>query len=279
MLGRELVASLSSRHEVTALPRSRADITDGDAVARAIVGSSPEVVIHAAAFTAVDECERQPEVALAVNAEGTRNVTRACRAAGARLLYLSTDYVFDGEKSGPYVETDQPRPLNVYGQSKLHGEQYVADLVDRFWIVRVSWLFGPHGRSFVTSILDKAKQEGCLRVVNDQTGAPTYTADLAQKLEEIILRGEPGFYHVTNQGYCSWFDFACEILRQAELDRVLVLPISTSAAGRPARRPKNSCLRNLRLDTLGLGLMPPWQDALRRHLQRTLTSRGNVLME
>lgn len=268
MLGRDLVSYLAAHHQVLPMGRSQMDITDSGQATKTIEQTKPEMVIHAAAFTAVDECERQPAVAFKVNAEGTRNIALACREASVPLLYISTDYVFDGQKAGPYVEDDLPNPINVYGRSKLQGEQYVRELVPRFWIVRTSWLFGPLGKNFVRTILEKASRDGPLRVVDDQIGAPTYTMDLAEKLGEIIQGGDTGMYHVTNQGYCSWYEFALEIIRQAGLSQVKVSPIPTSSSGRPAPRAKNSRLANNRLEIEGIALLPPSQDALRRYLLR-----------
>jgi dTDP-4-dehydrorhamnose reductase len=268
MLGRDLVSSLESRHCILPLTREEADITDSSAVDRALDKGEPDIVIHCAAFTAVDDCEVQPELASKVNAEGTQNVARACRRLGIPVLYLSTDYVFDGEKPEPYVETDRPNPLNVYGKTKLAGEEGVKELATRFWIVRVSWLFGPWGRNFVRTILDQAQRGQPLRVVADQVGAPTYTMHLAEKIEDIFTAAEGGIYHVTNQGYCSWFEFAREILLQAGLDDITVSPIPSSALDRRARRPRNSRLANARLEASGLGLLPPWKDAVRSYLAR-----------
>ena len=266
MLGQDLAAHLAARHEVLPLGRSDADITDSRAVAQAIASRRPDVVIHAAAFTAVDDCEQKPELASQVNGEGTRNVALACGQIGARMLYVSTDYVFDGQKDSPYVETDRPNPINAYGKSKLQGENYVRVLQDS-WIVRVSWLFGPLGKNFVRTILGRAREGQNLRVVDDQVGAPTYTVDASEKIGLILERGAPGIYHVTNQGYCSWFEFAAEILAQAGLEGSPLSPISSLALGKPAARPKNSRLANTRLAS-GMGLLPPWQDALRRYLLR-----------
>lgn len=274
MLGRDLVSVLNQRHQAIPLARAQADITNADKVVQAFEEHKPDAVIHAAAFTAVDECEIRPEVAFQINAGGTRNVSFTCSRLRIPLLYVSTDYVFDGEKESPYLEEDATRPLNVYGQSKLEGEQSVRELVERWWIVRTSWLFGPWGKNFVGAILDKAAHEGSLRVVDDQVGAPTYTLDLAGKLMEIVERGTPGAYHVTNAGCCSWFEFACEILRQAGLNQAQVSPIPTSAAGRRAVRPKNSRLANRRLKAEGLGLLPAWQDALSRYLARQAGLKG-----
>ena len=269
MLGRDLTARLVSRHEVIPADLPEVDITDLRAFQEGVIRQKPQAVVHAAAFTAVDECELQPAEAFRVNAEGTRNVASACRQARIPMLYVSTDYVFDGEKTEPYVESDSPNPINIYGRSKLEGERYVSDLVGRFWIVRTSWLFGPLGKNFVKTILDMAWRGESLRVVNDQVGSPTYTVDLATALEQIFEKGGSGIYHVTNQGHCSWYEFAEEILRQAGLEGISLTPIPTSASGRPAPRPRNSCLANTRLQEDGLALLPPWQDALRRYLLRT----------
>lgn len=276
MLGRDLELALGGRHRVIPVNRAQADITDAAGILRALDSAKPDIVIHAAAFTAVDECERQPETAFRVNGEGTGNVAAACKALQVPLMYVSTDYVFDGLKPSPYIESDEPNPINVYGKSKLEGERRVMESLERFWIVRVSWLFGPMGKNFVRTILGLARGGGPLRVVDDQTGAPTYTADLADKMQQIIERGKSGaagslasgIYHVTNRGACSWFEFAREAVRQAGLGETPVLPINTGESARPARRPKNSRLANTRLESEGLGLLPPWQDALARYLLR-----------
>ncbi len=268
MLGQDLAPLLLSRHELLPVDLPEVDITDQGAMARCVETGKPDVVIHAAAFTAVDECERQPQRAYLVNSTGTRNVALACQSAGVPLLYISTDYVFDGEKDSPYLESDAPNPLSVYGKSKLEGELHLREIVSRFWIVRTSWLFGPQGKNFVQTILDRIRAGESLRVVDDQVGAPTYTEDLAAKLLEVVEKGEPGVYHVTNQGYCSWFEFSLEIARQAGVRAVSISPIPTSASERPARRPRNSRLANTRLASSGLGLLPPWTDALGRYLAR-----------
>ncbi|HEV2418251.1 MAG TPA: dTDP-4-dehydrorhamnose reductase [Terriglobia bacterium] len=269
MLGRDLAPVLGARHHVIPVSRAEADVTEPARILDVLAASEPDAVIHAAAFTAVDDCERQPETAFRVNGEGTKNVASACKALEVPLMYVSTDYVFDGTKPTPYLEDDAPNPLNIYGKSKLEGERRITDLLDRFWIVRISWLFGPMGKNFVRTILGLARGGTPLRVVNDQIGAPTYTTDLSVKIEQILRDGPPGVYHVTNQGYCSWFEFAREALRQAGLERAAISPISTEEAGRPAQRPKNSRLANMRLANENLGLLPEWQDALARYLLRT----------
>ena len=268
MLGRDLTAHLEARHQVVGADLPEVDITDLHPVQRAFASAKLDAVIHTAAFTAVDDCEHRPDLAFQVNAQGTRNVAVACLEASLPMLYLSTDYVFDGQKPAPYAEDDPPNPLNVYGRSKLQGERHVQELLPAAWIVRTSWLFGPLGKNFVRTILQRAQQGESLRVVDDQVGAPTYTMDLAEKLEQIVMRGKPGVYHVTNRGYCSWFEFAQEILRQARLSHVPLFGIPTSASNRPALRPRNSRLAHTRLEIEGLGLLPPWQDALARYLLR-----------
>ena len=274
MLGRDLRARLGARHQVVPADLPEVDITDLELVQRTFESAKLDVVIHTAAFTAVDDCEHRPDLAFQVNAEGTRNVAAACRMASLRMLYVSTDYVFDGQKPTPYAEDDVPNPLNVYGRSKLQGERHVTELLQAAWIVRTSWLFGPLGKNFVRTILQQAQRGEPLRVVDDQVGAPTYTMDLAEKLEQIVMRGNPGIYHVTNRGYCSWFEFAQEILRQAGLSHVPLFAIPTPASDRPARRPRNSRLAHKRLESEGLGLLPPWQDALARYLLRQGQAQG-----
>ena len=268
MLGQDLTAFVHPRHEIIPVDLPEIDITRPGTLGPCITESRPDVVIHAAAFTAVDECERQPDVAFRVNGEGTRNVARACREAGLPMLYISTDYVFDGEKPAPYVESDAPHPLSVYGRSKLEGEKHVGELLEAYWIVRTSWLFGPCGKNFVRTILERARAAMPLRVVHDQIGAPTYTMHLAAALEEIITRGEYGIYHATNQGSCSWFEFARTIVREAGMDESCVTPIPTSASDRPAPRPRNSRLAATHLEQQGLPLPPPWQEGLRCYLLR-----------
>lgn len=274
MLGQDLAPHLAPHHEVLPVDLPEVDITDPDAIGRSVEAGKPDVVIHAAAFTAVDDCERQPQRAFLVNSAGTQNVVLACRRVDVPMLYISTDYVFDGEKDGPYLENDEPNPLNIYGKSKLEGECHVRELLSRFWIVRTSWLFGPLGKNFVQTILERVRAGESLRVVDDQIGAPTYTVDLAAKLLQVVERGEPGVYHVTNQGCCSWFEFSKEIARQAGLGQSKISPIPTSGWDRPARRPRNSRLANARLESEGLGLLPPWSDALARYLAREAQARA-----
>lgn len=266
MLGRALAAVLEPRHAVSGAGCREADITDAAAIAQVIEAARPEAVVHAAAFTSVDDCESLPELAFRVNTEGTRNVALACRQQGVPMMCISTDYVFDGKKSEPYIEEDEPRPLNVYGRSKLQGEEEVRKLLERWWIVRVCGLFGPHRKNFVSLVAEQGHEGRPLRIVKDQWLSPTYTFDAALAIEQILGRGPSGIYHLTNQGFVSRPDFAREILRTAGCPNVPVTPITSAQAGRAAPRPRNSRLENARMKREGLALLPPWPDAVRRYL-------------
>lgn len=268
MLGWDLVPQLKATHEVTAVDRDEGDITRLHDVEALFASSRPEVVVHCAAATQVDDCERDPDWAMRINGTGTRNIATCCVRHGVPVLYFSTDYVFDGEKPSPYLENDPPNPINAYGRSKLAGEESLRELMENYWIVRISWLFGPLGKNFIQAIQAKARQGESLRVVDDQVGAPTYTQDLATMTEKLVSNHHYGIYHITNQGYCSWFEFAREILHQEGLTCVQIQPISSAESSRPARRPRNSRLENRRLQSLGIPLLPRWQDALGRYLAR-----------
>lgn len=259
-LGSELRRVLQ-HHDVVAATRPVFDITD-PSVEDKIVASKPQLVIHSAAFTKVDDAEANPDLAMRVNADGTKWVARGTARAKARLIYVSTDYVFDGTQSEPYTETDPVNPLNVYGRSKLRGEQEALAECPRSLIVRTSWVYGVHGNNFVKTILKLSRQMPELRVVDDQRGSPTYAYDLAVAIEALIDKGVSGIIHAGGEGYCSWYDFAGEIIRSAGHSCRLV-PISTGESGRPAPRPPFSALSTSRLHLHGLTL-PPWRDGLER---------------
>jgi dTDP-4-dehydrorhamnose reductase len=268
MLARALAEVLAPRHEISAAGHAAADITDAGAIARAIEAAQPDAVINAAAFTDVDACESQPELAFRVNAEGPRNIALACKRFGIPMMHISTDYVFDGEKLEPYTEDDEPRPLSVYGRSKLEGEREVQKNLERSWIVRVCGVFGPYRKNFV-SLVDESGHKGQpLRIVKEQRLAPTYTFDAALGIERILQRGSHGIYHLTNQGFTTRIDYTREILRQAGFTNVAVIPISSDETKRPAPRPRNSQLENASLKREGLALLPPWQDAVKRYLTK-----------
>lgn len=238
-------------------------VDDRGAVLAAVEGLRPDVVVHAAAWTAVDACEADPDRAFAVNALGTRHVVEACERYRAHLVYVSTDYVFDGTLARPYVEWDQPAPRSVYGRSKLGGEQ---ECPPGAAVVRTSWVCGAHGANMVTTALRLAEGSGPLHFVDDQRGAPTFTADLAAALVTIAVDRRPGTYHVTNQGATTWFGFVQAVLAAAGHDPERVRPIATEALDppRPAPRPANSVLDNAALRLAGLPLLPDWHDGLAR---------------
>ena len=265
-LGYDLVEVLGSAYRVVPASRVDFDITDVKATMEFIKEVEPDIVIHAAAFTDVDACESLPDKAFRVNALGARNVAIAAREVGAKLFYISTDYVFDGTKKGPYIEIDSPNPINVYGKSKLLGEQLVKEQLNRFFIIRIAWLYGPKGKNFVKTMLNLAQEKEELQVVNDQRGTPTYTKDLARQIMELIPTELYGTYHCTNQGSCTWYEFALEIFRQAGLG-VKVKPVTSEEFPRPAKRPKNSVLENYMLKLEGLDIMPPWEESLEKFMK------------
>lgn len=310
-LGYEVVRELNKRHiECIGVDRSDFDITDADATEQFIKSVMPDAVIHCSAYTAVDTAEENEELCLAVNVDGTANIARVCKAIGAKMLYISTDYVFGGDSSSVIrhpssVEfrevDDETHPCNVYGQSKLDGELAVKSILDKYFIVRTSWVFGHHGKNFVETMLRLGKEKESLNVVNDQIGSPTFTEDLAVLLADMIVTDKYGTYHATNDGFCSWAKFAAEIMkladlpckinpilsseylastaeglnevqRTSELERALehkerVRWAGTSGAGgRVAKRPLNSRLSKKSLDENGFKRLPEWQDALERYL-------------
>ena len=226
----------------------------------------PDAVIHCAAYTAVDRAEDEPEICAAVNGMGTRVLAECCRELGAKLLYISTDYVFPGSGCEPYEVQDQTGPLNVYGRTKLEGEQAVRECLETYFIVRISWVFGLHGRNFVRTMLDLGAKDPAPRITGDQFGSPTYTRDLAPLLCDMVLTERYGVYHATNEGVCTWAEFAQEIFRQAGM-AVSVTP--RKAAERPSRavRPGNSRMSKRSLTDAGFPLLPRWEDALSRYLE------------
>jgi dTDP-4-dehydrorhamnose reductase len=262
-LGRELVRGLTG-HELFPFGRAEADIED-PAVIPAILDTKCEVIIHAAALTDVDACELDPERAHRVNVAGTGHVAAAASRLGARLVYVSTDYVFDGAKPEPYTEEDQPNPINVYGRTKLEGERTAQRFVAAALIVRTAWVYGLGTRNFVTEILRLARANKTLRVVDDQVGSPTWARDLAEVIRDLVRLGASGIVHAAGAGACSRFELARAIVALAGLDTE-VLPTTTAAFPRPARRPVSSPLAQRRLAELGLST-PPWAESLRAYFK------------
>ena len=271
-LGRDLADALAA-HDVIAATEARADVTDAAAVTAIVDEARPQWVVNAAAMTHVDRCEDEAREAFAVNAVGAGNVARACAAVGARLLHVSTDYVFDGTKGAPYVESDAPGPLNVYGASKLAGEHLVRAQCAAHAIVRTSGLYGLYpclgkGTNFVETMLALARDRDRVRVVCDERLSPTFAEDLAAVVRGLIEDPlPPGTFHVANEGGCAWDEFAREIFRLAG-KAVVVEPIRAAEWGAPARRPADSTLENRALRAAGRAALPPWRDALRRYLER-----------
>ena len=266
-LGHELQGVLRG-HSVQPLTRPDFDLLSSRAEQQ-VRDARPEVVIHAAAYTNVDGAEEEPDLALAVNARGTERVAQAAAACGARLIYLSTDYVFDGQHQTPYVESDRPNPLSVYGRSKLQGEERALAHCPRTLVVRTSWLYGAWGKNFVTTIARLAAERPELRVVADQRGCPTYARDLAEALAALIEQDVRGVVHATGAGDCTWHDFARAIVSHVGL-ATPVVPITTAEANRVAPRPPYSVLSNQKLEGLGVRL-PHWTDALARFLEEHRT--------
>jgi dTDP-4-dehydrorhamnose reductase len=272
MLGRDLMGVLFSsfpRDEVIGWDLEEIDIQKEDDTVFKIGSLQPEIVIHIAAYTDVDRCEVEAEKAFAVNAEGTRHVALAASRCRAKVVYLSTDYVFDGGKKEPYLETDSPHPLNVYGHSKLKGERYIQEWVEDFLIIRTQWLYGKYGRNFVTSVLQQAREKGFLSIVNDQTGSPTSTVDLSKIISLFIQSDAQGIFHVANSDLCTWYTFGQTILKLSGMDRVKVTPISSKDLGRRAIRPSYSVLNCQKLKRETGWTLRPWTEALKDYL-RTL---------
>ena len=262
---------------VTTAPYVSLDITDADAVRRVITDVQPDAVIHCAAWTAVDLAEDDDKVVQvrAVNAGGTQHIADVCKELDCKMLYLSTDYVFNGQGTEPWQpDCKDYQPLNVYGQTKLEGELAVSQTLEKYFIVRIAWVFGQNGKNFVKTMLNVGKTHDTVRVVNDQIGTPTYTFDLARLLVDMIESDKYGYYHATNEGgYISWYDFTCEIYRQAGYT-TKVIPVTTEEYGlSKAKRPSNSRLDKSKLVAKGFRPLPDWKDALKRYLEN-LVSRG-----
>lgn len=256
---------------VTAMPYEALDITDAEAVREALCRVKPDVVVHCAAWTAVDlaEDEDKQEKVRAINAGGTRNIANVCKKLDCKMVYISTDYVFDSQGSEPWQpDCKEYKPLNVYGQTKLEGELAVAEILDKYFIVRIAWAFGTNGNNFIKTMLSLGKEYDSLNVVCDQVGTPTYTRDLARLLVDMTKTEKYGYYHATNEGgYISWYDFACEIFRQAGYS-TKVVPVTTAEYGlSKAARPFNSRLDKTKLVSNGFEPLPVWQDALGRYLK------------
>lgn len=264
-------AGVQDGSSVTTMPYVALDITDKEAVEQVICEVNPDVVVHCAAWTAVDLAEDDDKVekVRAINAGGTENIALVCKKLDAKMVYLSTDYVFDGQGTEPWdPDCKAYNPISVYGSTKLEGELAVANHLDKYFIVRIAWVFGVNGKNFIKTMLSLSEKYDTIRVVNDQIGTPTYTLDLARLLVDMIETEKYGYYHATNEGgYISWYDFTCEIFRQAGKD-TKVIPVTTEEYGlSKAARPFNSRLDKSKLVKNGFTPLPTWQDALSRYLK------------
>lgn len=276
-LGYDVVNELEKRgHTAIGVDIEDMDITDADSVNKVITEANPDVVIHCAAWTAVDlaEDEENIEKVRLVNATGTENIAKACKNLDCKMIYISTDYVFDGQGTRPWEPDDERNPINVYGQTKYEGELAVEKWLEKYFIVRIAWVFGINGKNFVRTMLNLGKTHDKLTVVNDQIGSPTYTYDLAKLLVDMAETDKYGRYHATNEGFCSWYEFACEIFRQASEKNPLykkleVSPVSSDMYPAKAKRPSNSRMNKDKLTENGFKKLPVWQDALTRYLNES----------
>ena len=265
-LGYDVVKELERRgHQPIGVDREEMDLMNNEAIHTFIMTLKPEAIIHCAAYTAVDKAEEEVEICYQVNAESTKVIAECAKELDIKLIYISTDYVFDGTKEGEYVETDTPNPINVYGASKLKGEQYVQSLLDKFYIVRISWVFGINGNNFIKTMRRLGNERDELSIIQDQVGSPTYTADLAPLLVDMMETNKYGIYHATNEGTCSWYEFANEIFKQSGIE-VKTNPIITSQYPTAAKRPMNSCMNKSKLKDVGFNVLPTWKDALKSYL-------------
>lgn len=267
-LGYDVVKELEQRgHTAVGVDIEEMDITDETAVDTVITHSMVDAVIHCAAYTAVDAAEDNEGICNKINVEGTTNIAKVCKKLDIKMIYISTDYVFDGQGTRPWEPDDKiTEPLNVYGMSKYLGEQAVQRYLEKYYIVRIAWVFGINGKNFVKTMLRLGKENESVRVVNDQFGSPTYTADLAVLLCDMVETNRYGIYHATNEGICSWFEFTCEIYKQAGLD-IPVIPVSSDEFPAKAKRPSNSRMSKEKLTANGFRKLPSWQDATARYVK------------
>ena len=265
-LGFDVVNELIKRgHEAIGVDIEEMDITDEESVNRVIKAAAPDAVIHCAAYTAVDAAEDNVDICRKVNATGTGYIAKVCKDLDIKMMYISTDYVFNGQGTRPWEPDDVREPLNIYGQTKYEGELLVEETLDKFFTVRIAWVFGVNGKNFIKTMLNLGKTRDKLTVVADQIGSPTYTYDLARLLVDMIETDKYGRYHATNEGLCSWYDFACEIFKQAGMN-VSVEPVGSDQFPVKAKRPMNSRMNKDKLAENGFVPLPSWQDALARYL-------------
>lgn len=271
MVGRALKLELDPRHEVRAMTRAQLDVTNAERVEAVVAEFRPHAIAHLAAWTDVDGCEQDAARAERVNTGGARNVALSARRHHARMLYASTDYVFDGTATAPIQEGARPNPINEYGRSKLGGELAIQEILTDYYIVRTSWVFGEGGRNFVDTVLRLAEDNPVIEMVEDQVGCPTYASDLAAALVRVIESRDFGIYHITNDTECSWYTLAQEVLKVIGSD-VLLLPVGSDRFPRPARRPRYSVLANYRLHHILAYRLRSWREATREYVGTKVTA-------
>ncbi|MCH5252059.1 MAG: dTDP-4-dehydrorhamnose reductase [Lachnospiraceae bacterium] len=266
-LGHDVMEECKKRgYDAVGVDVEEMDITDEGKIREVFSRVCPEAVVHCAAYTAVDKAEDEEEICRLVNGKGTENIAKVCREQDCKLLYLSTDYVFQGEGERPWEPEDEANPLNIYGQTKYEGEQAIRRYVEKYFIVRISWVFGVNGGNFVKTMLRLGRENGAVKVVDDQIGSPTYTRDLSVLLVDMIESEKYGIYHASNEGFCSWYEFAREIFRLAGLS-VEVTPVDTDQFPVKAKRPKNSRMSKEKIVKSGFNQLPSWENALERYLK------------
>ena len=265
MLGHDLIEVLKDMHELLLTTSKTLDITDADSVMDFIVKSNPDIVINSAAYTDVDGCESNPDLAYNVNGEGVKNLALACREVDCPLVHISTDYVFNGQNDRPWVEDDEIGPISIYGKSKLKGEEHIKEILEKYFIVRTAWLYGVNGRNFPRTMLELAQNHSEITVVYDEVGTPTYTPDLAKGISKLIETDYYGTYHLTNSGNCSWCEFARYIFEVADVD-VNVIPVTASEFARPAPRPSYSVLENRNWVENGFEPLRNYKEAIKEYI-------------
>ena len=265
LLGSDIVKISSQKHDLMSLGSADVDITNSEAVYSFIKTHKPEVVINSAALADVDKCEANPDLAYSVNATGPKNIAKACKDFNARLIHISTDYVFDGKKNSPYDESDKINPINVYGKSKVAGEQFIKDGMYKYMIIRTAWIFGSKRKHFVDYVAEAINKGEEITAITDMASSPTYSLDLAKLIHETLLLKQTGIFHAANKGYCSRVQMVEEIMKLMK-KHTSIKTLSQEQWGKPAKRPAFSALKNYHFHLLGIDNMPTWQDALKRYL-------------
>lgn len=267
-LGSDVVKELLKRGYSTLSPnRSEFNLCSEDSIRNYILNSNCEAIVHCAAYTQVDKAEDEKDLCIKINATATKHIVKCAKILDIPMIYISTDYVFDGTKDGKYTENDETNPINIYGESKLAGEKYVQEILDKYYIVRTSWVFNINGKNFIETMLRLSKANNQLSIVNDQIGSPTYTKDLSRLLVDMLETSKYGLYHATNEGYCSWYEFADTIFKLANIN-IDIKAINSNEYVSRAKRPLNSKLSKDKLIEYGFKPLPHWEDALKDYLIR-----------